>query len=159
MHRVNVKSVLFWLFGGILVIVCAFMILQHTGVAVSGAKQDMLDGVQYTQDKALDKYKLLAYMSQKDIIKDQKAREKALAEQSAKNVAENTLEADTAGSGNAYLTQDTYGAPVYMIQRGDTLSGISAKVLYSVDELAEYNKIKDVNLIYADSALRVPNEE
>ena len=47
---------------------------------------------------------------------------------------------------------------VYHIQKGDTLSGISDKVCYSVDELAKYNKISDVNLIYAGSSLRVPNE-
>ena len=41
---------------------------------------------------------------------------------------------------------------VYVIQNGDTLSYISEQVGYSVDELAEYNHIADVNLIYSDSA-------
>lgn len=48
---------------------------------------------------------------------------------------------------------------VYHIKKGDTLSSISDKVHYSVDELAKYNKIEDVNLIYAGSALRIPDKE
>lgn len=47
---------------------------------------------------------------------------------------------------------------VYYIQKGDTLSAISDKLLYSVDELATYNQIKDVNLIYAGSSLRIPQK-
>lgn len=47
---------------------------------------------------------------------------------------------------------------VYHIQKGDTLSAISDKLLYSVDELAKYNQIKDVNLIYAGSSLRIPQK-
>lgn len=48
---------------------------------------------------------------------------------------------------------------VYVIQNGDTLSSISGRVGYSVDELAEYNHIADVNLIYSDSALRLPQQD
>ena len=48
---------------------------------------------------------------------------------------------------------------VYVIQNGDTLSYISEQVGYSVDELAEYNHIADVNLIYSDSALRLPQQD
>lgn len=51
------------------------------------------------------------------------------------------------------------GTVVYHIQWGDTLCEISTLLGYSVDELAEYNHIKDVNLIYAGSVLRVPNWE
>ena len=45
---------------------------------------------------------------------------------------------------------------VYIIQEGDTLSYISGQLGYSVDELASYNKIEDKNLIYSNSALRLP---
>lgn len=45
---------------------------------------------------------------------------------------------------------------VYVIQEGDTLSYISGQLGYSVDELASYNKIEDKNLIYSNSALRLP---
>ena len=51
------------------------------------------------------------------------------------------------------------GDNVYIISRGDTLTSISAHYGVSVDEIAKYNQISDVNMIYADSALRIPNKE
>lgn len=45
---------------------------------------------------------------------------------------------------------------VYYVTSGDTLTSISYDTGISVDRLAEYNSIRDVNVIYADSALRVP---
>ena len=48
------------------------------------------------------------------------------------------------------------GTAVYHIQKGDTLSYVSSVVGYSVDELAEYNSIDNVNVIYAGSAIRIP---
>ena len=45
---------------------------------------------------------------------------------------------------------------IYIIQPGDTLSGISAATGVSVDKLARANDIADVNLIYAGSALVIP---
>lgn len=45
---------------------------------------------------------------------------------------------------------------IHQVVRGDTLSSLSAKYSVSVDQLAEYNEIADVNLIYSGSALRVP---
>jgi LysM repeat protein len=47
---------------------------------------------------------------------------------------------------------------VYLIKKGDTLSEISGMVHYSVDEIAEYNHIKNVDLIYAGESLRIPNK-
>ena len=44
----------------------------------------------------------------------------------------------------------------YNVQKGDTLSKISAKVSCSVDALAEYNQIKDIHLIYEGSVIRIP---
>lgn len=44
---------------------------------------------------------------------------------------------------------------VYTIQSGDTLSGISEKLGVSVDELANKNQIRNINLIYTNSALKV----
>ena len=43
-----------------------------------------------------------------------------------------------------------------MIQDGDTLSQLSAAFGFSVDELASFNHIRDVDIIYANSSLRVP---
>lgn len=50
------------------------------------------------------------------------------------------------------------GEKVYIIKWGDTLSYISAETGFSVDEIANLNEIRDVNMIYADSALRIPDE-
>lgn len=44
----------------------------------------------------------------------------------------------------------------YHIVWGDTLCKISSELHISVDELAEYNHIRDVNKIYAESDLRIP---
>lgn len=57
---------------------------------------------------------------------------------------------------NEYIVLTTDGDMAYLIQKGDTLSEISSVVYVSVDELAEYNGIKNVNMIYAGSSLRVP---
>ena len=58
---------------------------------------------------------------------------------------------------NKYIVTDIDGNMVYLVKKGDTLSGVSKKVSYSVHELAEYNKIKDVNLIYTGEVLRIPD--
>lgn len=54
------------------------------------------------------------------------------------------------------VQQDADGAYVYIIQEGDTLSHLSAVFGYSVDEIANFNQIRNVNLIYDGSALRIP---
>lgn len=46
----------------------------------------------------------------------------------------------------------------YDVQWGDTLSGVSRSTGVSVDDLARENGIADVNLIYAGSSLRVPQD-
>lgn len=46
---------------------------------------------------------------------------------------------------------------IYTIKSGDTLTKISARTLFSVDEIANYNQIRNVNLIYTDSILRLPD--
>lgn len=48
------------------------------------------------------------------------------------------------------------GDAYYHVVWGDTLCRVSSAVHYSVQELAEYNHISDVNLIYAESDLRIP---
>lgn len=55
------------------------------------------------------------------------------------------------------LTVADNGDIIYKIQKGDTLSYISSVFGYSVDELAEYNQIKNVNLIYSNSSIRIPS--
>jgi LysM repeat protein len=63
---------------------------------------------------------------------------------------------EAAGVDTSHIVKDADGTLVYMIQPGDTLAKISAAFGYSADELANYNQIRNVNLIYANSALRVP---
>lgn len=55
-----------------------------------------------------------------------------------------------------YCKRDPSGHWVYIVKRGDTLSRISGMLGFSVQELAEYNHIKNVNLIYTNQAIRLP---
>lgn len=61
--------------------------------------------------------------------------------------------------GIEFVVVDPEGNMIYFVKKGDTLSAVSKIVGYSVDELAEYNHIKNVNLIYIDESLRIPAEE
>lgn len=61
--------------------------------------------------------------------------------------------------GTEFVVVDPEGNMIYFVKKGDTLSAISGIVGYSVDELAEYNHIKNVNLIYINESLRIPAEE
>lgn len=55
---------------------------------------------------------------------------------------------------NVYL--DDEGQAIYTIQRYDTLTQISAWMGFSVDEIANYNEIRDANIISEGASLRVP---
>lgn len=61
--------------------------------------------------------------------------------------------------GTEFVVVDPDGNMVYIVKKGDTLSAVSGIVGYSVDELAEYNHIKNVNLIYIDESLRIPADK
>ena len=58
--------------------------------------------------------------------------------------------------GNEYIVVDIDGTMVYLVSKGDTLSKVSGRIGYSVQELAEFNQIDNVNLIYEGQTLRVP---
>lgn len=58
--------------------------------------------------------------------------------------------------GADYVTIDADGNMVYIVERGDTLTKISRLTGYSIQELAEYNHIENVNLIYTGQAIRIP---
>ena len=58
--------------------------------------------------------------------------------------------------GSEYVVVDIDGNMVYLVKKGDTLSDVSGRVGYSVQELAEFNNVKNVNLIYEGQTLRVP---
>ena len=54
-------------------------------------------------------------------------------------------------------TEERPSKPViHIVQPEDTLSSISAQYGVSVDAIAKANKIRNVNLIYDDSALKIP---
>lgn len=65
--------------------------------------------------------------------------------------------ANQMGVDASLVQRDVDGTYVYIIQSGDTLSRLSAVFGYSVDEIANFNQIRNVNLIYDGSALRIPN--
>lgn len=67
--------------------------------------------------------------------------------------------ADSSGKscfGSAYVVVDVDGDMVYLVKKGDTLTDVSGRVGYSVQELADSNCIDNVNLIYAGQTLRIP---
>ena len=56
---------------------------------------------------------------------------------------------------------DQIGVPpqadeIYYIQNGDTLTDLSARFGMSIDYIADYNAVRDVNVISEGAALRVP---
>lgn len=63
---------------------------------------------------------------------------------------------EDAGLDPENIIQDEDGTYIYLIQNGDTLTQLSAAFGYSVDQIANFNQIRDVNLIYANSVLRIP---
>ena len=74
--------------------------------------------------------------------------------------ADNTAEGESnRKSDNEYIVLDVDGNLIYLVEKGDTLTDVSSRISYSVDEIAEYNHIKDVNLIYAGETLRVPVDD
>lgn len=58
--------------------------------------------------------------------------------------------------GNEYIVVDIDGNIVYLVHKGDTLSQVSGRIGYSVQELAKFNDIANVNMIYEGQTLRVP---
>lgn len=65
---------------------------------------------------------------------------------------------EAAGLDPERVVRDADGTYVYLIEPGDTLTSISAAFGYSVDSIANLNEIRDVNLIYANSSLRIPTD-
>lgn len=74
----------------------------------------------------------------------------------AKDEAKDTPESGTLPSYAEYCVKDSNGHWIYIVKRGDSLSRISGKVGFSVQELADYNHIENVNLIYTNQTIRLP---
>lgn len=131
---------------------CSVGIILATKHVVTNSNEIAMTDVFMTKSEALSRYKSSLEKHNELIAKQRAEQEKLISETNSTN----TPEADTEGDPNLIITDDN-DIDVYMIQKGDTLSEISAKVFYSVDELANYNEIRNVNLIYANSALRIPD--
>jgi hypothetical protein len=95
----------------------------------------------------------------------------ALSAPSAANSAHRTEAPPTSGPGDEAPETDPVTPPdrdsdqtgvppqedeIYYIQDGDTLTELSARFDMSVDALANYNAVRDVNVISEGAALRVP---
>ena len=71
------------------------------------------------------------------------------------NITDDITSEKYAGFPHAHF-DDTRNVWVYDIQWGDTLSDISRMFGRSVDSIAEYNHIQNVDLIYAESSIVIP---
>lgn len=71
------------------------------------------------------------------------------------NITDDIKTEKYAGYPHAHF-DDARAVWVYDIQWGDTLSDISRMFGRSVDSIAEYNHIQNVDLIYAESSIVIP---
>ena len=71
------------------------------------------------------------------------------------NITDDIMSEKYAGYPHAHF-DDTRAVWIYDIQWGDTLSDISRMFGRSVDSIAEYNHIQNVDLIYAESSIVIP---
>lgn len=146
----NYKKIAIFGLSFLAVALCSVAILFVTKHVVTDSNEIATVDVLMTKSEALSRYKSSLERRNELIAKQRVEQEKSIFETNPIN----TPEADTDADPNIII--DDNGIGIYMIQKGDTLSEISAKVFYSVDELANYNEIRNVNRIYANSALRVP---
>lgn len=158
-RRLDVKSVVptiacvllgAGLIGG--VVACA-------GTTYSNMVQNRSTAVASIQNDYCDRYEV-AILDYKDAVN--KTHENIVVKDESPSDAQggsmflNSLEA--AGIDIDRVVHIDAGTYVYLIEQGDTLTKLSAAFGYSVDALANHNDIRDVNLIYADSSLRIPGE-
>lgn len=71
------------------------------------------------------------------------------------NITDDITSEKYAGYPNAHF-DDTRNVWIYDVQWGDTLSDISKMFGRSIDSIAEYNHIQNVDLIYAESSIVIP---
>lgn len=69
-----------------------------------------------------------------------------------------SLEAERLEKIEKYCTLDDDGQYVYIVRRGDTMSGIAGKLGFTVAELAEYNSIRNVSKISVRQVIKLPIE-
>lgn len=158
-HVMQSKKVITFILSFLLAVGCIVGILFAACSIFINLQQNAAQDISKTSSEALSVYEdALIEKSSECVQETQSESNSNKSEDFTEMTSNHTPEADTPTNLPDYIVQDKDGTYVYMIQHGDTLSQISAKLLYSVDELAEYNFIRDVNLIYADSALRIPQK-
>lgn len=119
--------------------------------AENATKQDTDDNDAKSDTKGTDSTKSDA--TSKDSTK-QDTKADADADQKVQEPAPTSGQTDAsvgAAAGSAKIQ-------TYDVQWGDTLSGVSRSTGVSVDDLARENGIENVDLIYAGSSLRVPQD-
>lgn len=119
--------------------------------AENAMKQDTDDNDAKSDTKGTDSTKSDA--TSKDSTK-QDTKADADADQTVQEPAPTSGQTDAsvgAAAGSAKIQ-------TYDVQWGDTLSGVSRSTGVSVDDLARENGIENVDLIYAGSSLRVPQD-
>lgn len=130
--------------------------LQHNIAAKTNAIYMQCSSIDLYYRNKLKKYDKSSQPKQSiDIVaesNDAKVNNNALSAKPADESRTSPGVADTKGTGR----QLDVCNGVYIIQYGDTLSELSATLGYSVDELAQYNNIRNVNRIYTGSILRLP---
>lgn len=119
--------------------------------AENATKQDTDDNDAKSDTKGTDSTK--SDVTSKDSTK-QDTKADADADQTVQEPA------PTRGQTDASVGAATGSAKIqtYDVQWGDTLSGVSRSTGVSVDDLARENGIENVDLIYAGSSLRVPQD-
>ena len=146
-------------------LVAGLLLVGVVGLTASHAYGTMVDRASMSiaglQDKLCSDYETASGRYIEDLVLSRQKADAAVGvvvpEGSADDPTfQTSLEA--AGLDPSRIVMDGDGVYVYLIAPGDTLTSLSAAFGYSVDELANYNEIRDVNLIYANSSLRVPTE-
>lgn len=146
-------------------LVAGLLLVGVVGLTASHAYGTMVDRASMSivglQDKLCSDYETASSRYIEDLVLSHQKADAAVGvvmpEGSADDLTfQTSLEA--AGLDPSRIVMDGDGVYVYLIAPGDTLTSLSAAFGYSVDELANYNEIRDVNLIYANSSLRVPTE-
>ena len=177
------KDTLMYIFSGIGVLFLCFAITMVGMGLVNDEKKSSLDedsfrtAVNAVVDMNIDKYLLASKTTKTDenndsIAENNEENDTIVSEnnegtEKESNISEeinedneyapyskNTLEASGIELNRMRKQEDTW---VYTIKYGDTLTKLSKAFGYSVDELAKFNSIRNVNLIYAESSLRIPN--
>lgn len=146
-------------------LVAGLLLVGVVGLTASHAYGTMVDRASTSivglQDKLCSDYETASSRYIEDLVLSHQEADAAVGVVVPEGSADDSTfqtSLEAAGLDPSRIVMDGDGVYVYLIAPGDTLTSLSAAFGYSVDELANYNEIRDVNLIYANSSLRVPTE-